>query len=43
MLMHIRMAECPVLFLDHVTLTSDLVSRIGIESGAYMFIQYSLR
>ena len=30
--MHFGMAECPVQFLVTVTMTSDLVSRIGITS-----------
>ena len=39
--MHLGMEECPVSFWVTVTLTSDLVSRIGIEAGAYLL--YSLR
>ena len=30
--MHLRMADCPVLFSGHCGLNSDLVSRIGITS-----------
>ena len=30
--MHLRMANCPVLFLVTVTMNSDLVSRIDITS-----------
>ena len=33
--MHLGMEECLVPFRVTVTLTSDLVSRIFIESGAY--------
>ena len=32
--MHLEMADCRVPFLVTVTLTSDLVSRISIKSGA---------
>ena len=34
MRMHLEMTDCPVPFLVTVTLTSDLVSRIGIKSSA---------
>ena len=37
--MHLGMERCPVPFLGH--LTSDLISRICIESGAYH--SYSLK
>ena len=33
--MHLGIEECPVPFFVTVTLTSDLISRICIESGAY--------
>ena len=39
--MHLGMTDCPVPFLVIVTLTSDLVSRIGIKPSAYLL--YSLR
>ena len=39
--MHAGMTKCRVLSWVSVTLTSDLVSRISIESGAYLL--YSLR
>ena len=38
--MHLGMKECPVLFSGHCALTSDLVSRNGINSGVYLL--YSL-
>ena len=41
MCMHLGMTDCPILFLVTVTLTSDLVSRIGIKSNAQLL--YSLR
>ena len=39
--MHLRMGECQSYYGVTVTLTSDLVSRSCIESGAYLL--YSLR
>ena len=32
--MHLGMTDCPVQFLVAVTLTADLVSKIGIKSSA---------
>ena len=39
--MHLGMTDCSVPFFVTVTLTSDLVSRIGNESSALLL--YSLR
>ena len=39
--MHLGIVDCPVPFPVTVTLTSDLVSRICIKSGAKLL--YSLR